>query len=226
MANILYGVDMTQEEFEELGLDAWGLIGNKRTRTYRYVAHIQCVNSGGQIDHVVELPCNADILEAVTYNYEDWNYTTNTTVNGDYNSQFTENYIETRKLYDNPLYMHGKYAKYEQVGDYLYFDKNYGPINILYRGVILDDDGLPELSDKETRAIASYCAYRKMNKEGLVTRNKDTIEISQSIYQEWLKYCDAARVPEYLNQNDMNQILDAKSNWNRKIFNRSYKPVK
>jgi hypothetical protein len=42
---------------------------------------------------------------------------------------------------------------------------------------------------------------------------------------EWLKYCDAARV-DYINQNDMNNILDAKTSWNRKIFNKSYKPIK
>jgi hypothetical protein len=44
--------------------------------------------------------------------------------------------------------------------------------------------------------------------------------------QEWLKLCDAARVTTYLSQNDMNKILDAKTNWNRKVFNKSYKPVK
>jgi hypothetical protein len=29
----------------------------------------------------------------------------------------------------------------------------------LYRGLILDEDGLPELTDKEVDAIAAYCAY-------------------------------------------------------------------
>lgn len=42
----------------------------------------------------------------------------------------------------------------------------------------------------------------------------------------WYKLCDAARVPEHISQNEMNKILDAKTSWNRKIFNKSYKPVR
>jgi hypothetical protein len=41
--------------------------------------------------------------------------------------------------------------------------------------------------------------------------------------QQWNVQCDQARVAEYINQNDMDQILDAKSNWNRKIHGKSYK---
>jgi hypothetical protein len=55
--------------------------------------------------------------------------------------------------------MSGKYVKYEQVGDKLYFDKPYGLIGILYKGEVLDDDGLPDVNDKEALAIATYVAY-------------------------------------------------------------------
>ena len=63
------------------------------------------------------------------------------------------------------------------------------------------------------------------NKEGLMTNNANILQTAQLMLQDWLKYCDAARVPEYLNQNEMNDILDAKTNWNRKRHNFSYKPV-
>ena len=52
------------------------------------------------------------------------------------------------------------------------------------------------------------------------------IQEAQLLEQRWLKLCDAARVPSYMNQNDINRILDAKVSFNRKIFNKSYKPVK
>ena len=148
VANSLYGLELEPEQFEELGLTAWNLIGNKTVRLYNYSADISYDNLS------VQLPCNCDIIEAVTYNHEDWNYSTNKTVNGDYNSQFTEQYIEARKLYQAPLYISGKYAKYERVGDTLYFDKDYGKVNILYKGVILDEDGLPQVNEKEALAIA------------------------------------------------------------------------
>lgn len=219
VANSLYGLELEPEQFEELGLTAWNLIGNKTVRLYNYSADISCD------DLSVQLPCNCDIIEAVTYNHEDWNYSTNKTVNGDYNSQFTEQYIEARKLYQAPLYVSGKYAKYERVGDTLYFDKDYGKVNILYKGIILDEDGLPQVNEKEALAIATYIAFATKQKQGWITNNQNIIQLAQYLYQQWLKYCDSARVPLSIDQNTMNQVLDAKSSWNRKVYNKAYKPI-
>ena len=219
VANSLYGLELEPEQFEELGLTAWNLIGNKTVRLYNYSADISCD------DLSVQLPCNCDIIEAVTYNHEDWNYSTNKTVNGDYNSQFTEQYIEARKLYQSPFYITGKYAKYERVGDTLYFDKDYGKVNILYKGIILDKDGLPKVNEKEALAIATYIAFATKQKQGWITNNQNIIQLAQYLYQQWLKYCDSARVPLSIDQNTMNQVLDAKSSWNRKVYNKAYKPI-
>lgn len=216
----LYELDLDPEEFEELGLIAWNLIGNKTTRLYRYYSKVDC------IDLSIKLPCNCDIIEAVTYNHEDWNYSTNKTVNGDYNSQFTEQYIESRKLYQSPLYVSGKFAKYERVGDTLYFDKDYGQVTVLYKGVLLDEEGLPKVNEKEALAIATYIAFAKKQKQGWVTNNQNIIQMAQYLYQQWLKFCDSARVPVSFSQNEMNEILNAKSSWDRKIYNKSYKAIK
>lgn len=220
LANLLYGLEMTPDEFEEVGLLAWAKIGNRQTRLYRYRTSINRRSLS------VELPCNAFEIEAVTYSAEDWNYTTNTTVNGDYNSQFTETYIEGRKMHESPLYISGRYAKYERVGDTLIFDKDYGTINILYKGLIVDDEGLPYISEKEKEAIAAYCAYVKKYKEAWVTNNGNILQLAQAHEQKWKQLCSSARVPVYIDQNDMNEILDAKSSWNRKVYNKSYKPIK
>lgn len=217
----LYGIDVPEDEFEEVALVAWNLIGNKRTRIYRYST---CMNACS--DNTIELPCNADILEAVTASWEDWRDTTNTTDNGDMSSLFTEQYIEHRKDFHDPLYQGGKFIKYERVGDTLYLNRPYPKVNILYRGIILDEDGLPELTDKEALAIATYCAYAIKFKEGIRTNNAAAIQLSESLQQKWLIQCDQARTPDYINQNDIDQILDAKTNWNRKIFNKSYKIYK
>lgn len=219
-AHLLYQLEIPPENFEEIGLIAWNKIGNKQIRLYRTRLKIETDGN------YVELPCNCDMLEAVTYDFEDWKYTTNDTVNGDYNSQFTENYIEGRKLYNNPMYISGKLAKYEQVGNVLYFDKNYGHVNILYKGVLLDEEGLPYINHKEKDAIACYCAFATKFKEGWTLNNQNILQQAQYLEQRWLKLCDAARVPTHLTQNQMNEILDAKTNWNRKIFGKSYKPYK
>lgn len=218
LCQLLYGIDMKEEDYEEIGLVAWGLIGNKKTRIYRYQV---CMDDCAEPK--IELPCNADILEAVTTGWEDWGNVTNDTANGNLDSAYIEHYIEGRKSFHDPLYQSGKFIKYERVGDTLYLDRPYRVVNILYRGIILDDNGLPELSDKECRAIATYCAYITKFKEGLLTNNQQIIQLANQLKQSWQVQCDQARVPDYLNQNEMDQILDAKSNWNRKVHSKSYK---
>ena len=39
-ANLIYGVDIPPETFEEIGLIAWNKIGNKTSRFYRYKSDV------------------------------------------------------------------------------------------------------------------------------------------------------------------------------------------
>lgn len=215
-ANLLYGLELNFDDFIEIGLNAWNFIGNKPTRLYRYRT---CVDSN---DLSIKLPCNCDFIESVTLDTQDWNYEPDKGPTM-YN---IETDIERSKTNVHPLYQSGKYARYSRVGDTLYFDKNYGPVNILYKGIIVDDDGLPELSDKEAIAIATYVAYMQKYKQGLVTNNANIIQVANLLKNDWLRYCDAARVPSSISQNDMNEILEAKNSWDRKMYNVSYKGLK
>ena len=49
--------------------------------------------------------------------------------------------------------------------------------------------------------------------------------MAQAIKVQWLAHCNAARVPEYVTQNEMNDLLDVASSHNRKVHGRSYKPT-
>lgn len=216
----MYGVSMKEDEFEEIASVAWNLIGNKRTRLYRYSVCMDSCSEG------IELPCNVEELEAVTTSFEEWNHVTNNTPNGDINSAFVESYIEHRKEFRNPLYLPGKLVHYERVGNMLYFDRPYGKINILYKGLVLDDDGLPEITDKEALAIATYCAYVSKYKEGLRTNNTTLIQLASTLQQQWNLRCDQARSDHYMSQNEWDEVLDAKTSWNRKQFGKSLKLYK
>lgn len=217
LLDILYGMSMPEDEFEEIALIGWNLIGNKRVRLYRYST---CVDS---CDKGIQLPCNVDQLEAVTTNMEEWAYSTNDTPNGNINSAFVESYIENRKAFRNPLYAPGKFIRYERVGDMLYFDRPYGKINILYKGIISDDNGLPQITDKEATALATYCAYISKYKEGIRTNNANLIALAEELRKKWNTQCDQARVGYYMSQNEWDEVLDAKTNWARKQFNKSFK---
>ena len=220
-----YGIELEDADMEEYGLIAWEMIGNRNRKMYKYSTEIN------PIDNSVALPCNAlDIdgescVELVTSSYEDWNSVTNNKDFGDINTAFTEHYIEATKFYQGQYYLPGKVLKYEQVGDTLYFTHNYGRVNILYKGIIADEEGLPEISNKEAMAIATYIAYVIKFKEGLRTNNTNTINLANTLEGRWLKQCDQARVKR-LSQNDIDAILEVGSSWDRKRFGFGYKPLK
>lgn len=217
LLNTMFGITIQEDDFEEIASVGWNMIGNKRMRIYRYSTCVDECQDG------VELPCNVDQLEAVTTDWEDWNYSTNDTPNGNIYSAFVESYIEHRKAFRDPLYASGKFINYERVGDKIYFDRPYGKINILYRGLQLDDDGLPEITDKEALAIATFCAYTIKYKEGLATNNANVVAFAENLRQQWLIRADQARNDYYMSQNEWNQVLEAKTSWNRKSHSRSFK---
>lgn len=98
LAQTLYDIEGDDDDLEEIGLVAYNFIGNKNTRLYRASLDINCQ------DGSVQLPCNVDIIEAVTYcGPEDWGYTSNTKEFGDIQSLYTENYIESRKAFLDPF---------------------------------------------------------------------------------------------------------------------------
>lgn len=220
LAQTLYDIEGDDDDLEEIGLVAYNFIGNKNTRLYKAILDVNCE------DGSIQLPCNVDIIEAVTYcGPEDWNYTSNKKEYGDWQSAYTENYIESKKAFLNPLYISGKYVEYKRVGNTLYVNKGLGKVIILYHGILLDDEGLPKINDKEAIAIAEYIAYVYKYKEAIRTNNQNILRMAQELKQQWLFHCDAARVPEYISQEEMDQILNVQSSWNRKVYNKSYKPI-
>ena len=217
LAEMLYGVTIREDLGEEILLTGWNLIGNKRMRIYRYKT---CVD---ECEKGLELPCNCEQIEAVTTSFEEWDYVTNDTPNGNIYTAFVEHYIENRKAFRDPLYAKGKFINYERVGNMLYFDRPHGEINILYRGQLLDDSGLPQITDSEARALATYLAHVVKYKEGILTNNPNSIRLAEDLRIKWLTQADQARNDYYMSQNEWNQVLDAKTSWARKQFHRSYK---
>ncbi len=220
LAQTLYDVEGDTDQLEEIGLIAYNFIGNKNTQLHKVMLNVNCE------DGSIQLPCDVDRIEAVTYcGTEDWNYTSNTKEHGDLSSMYTENYIESRKAFLDPHYISGRFVKYKRVGDKLYVNKGLGKVILLYHSILLDDNGLPQINDKEAIAIAEYIAYVTKYKEAIRTNNQAILLMAKELKQQWLFHCDAARVSEYVSQNEMDAILDSISSGNRKTYGRSYKPI-
>lgn len=222
-ARELYGLELNPDEFESIGLTAWGKIGNKKYRLYKY----QVVPTKSELnEYYVDLPCNVDCIEAVTTNYEDYQKTTPTTLAGNNQNGWIEGYIETRKYNTGKLYVSGKFIKYREENNKIILSDSFQVVNILYKGYVVDDDGLPYLSEKEVDAIAAFCAYTDMFKKALLTRDGASMQLAQILEQKWLKLCTQARVPDYINQNEMDEILNVATSWDRKRFGKSFKPIR
>lgn len=221
LAQMLYDIDVNDmDTLIEIGLVAYNFIGNKHTQLKSEIVSVNQQNG------LVKLPCNADLIEAITYpNSEDWSSTSNIKNNGDFNTLNIEQYIEKSKQSVDPLYISGRFVKYRQEGNYIYVNENIEQVCVLYHTEVLDEDELPIINDKEAIAIADYIAYTVKYKEALRSNNSAVFQMAQTIKRQWQIHCDAARVPEYVNQNEMNDLLDIASSHNRKIHGRSYKPT-
>lgn len=219
----LYGLELTPDEFESLGLIAWGKIGNKECRLYKYMVRPEKTEFE---EYVIDLPCNVDEIEAVTAGYEDYQKTTPTTVAGNNQNGWIEGYIESRKFNTGTLATSGKFIKYRIEDNKMIINDRFNIVNILYKGYVVDDDGLPLLNEKEIDAIAGFCAFANMRKKALMTRDQNSMQLSMYLEQNWKLLCTQARVPIYINQNDMDEILNVSTSWDRKRFGKSFKPIK
>jgi hypothetical protein len=213
LANSMYGVTMDIDTFEDIALNGWELIGNKQTRLHRFVADTE----NGKI----KLPCNVDIIEAV---YIPGLVSQETSNSGtiEYINRSVEFYIESQKKEMNPFYNKGHLAKYRIEGDYIVLDKDYNNVTIIYHGIILDEEGLPYLSDKEVQALAAYVAYVQTYKKSLIKSDGNLVNLANVIKSDWVRLCNSARIPNHITQNDMNDVLDVKTRWDRKMYSKSF----
>ena len=217
LANDLYGVTLSESAFENLALNAWELIGNKHTRLYRYV--------GSTENKELILPCNAELIESVHLPINDAQVTSSDSSYIDSANIATERYVDRYMFFDGVYYQAGKFAKYKETNGTLYFPQNHSKVMVVYHGIEVDEDGLPLINDKEMRAIAAYVGYATLYKEGLTKRDGGIVQLANTIQADWLRFCNAARVPSYLNQNEMDAILDVKYRWPQKNYGKSFKPI-
>lgn len=207
---------MDENSFEDLALVGWDLIGNKQTKLYRYKTSTENCR--------VQLPCNVELIEAVYAGIPDANISSNISFTGNISNQYYEDINEQFKTKHHSLYNSNSLVHYRIEGDELVFDNDYNNIVILYYGIIMDDDGLPYLNDKEVHAIALYCAYADLYKKSLVLRDGNTFQLASALKSDWLRACNSARVRS-MTQNEMDDILDVKTRWDRKVYGKSFKPV-
>lgn len=212
-----YGITMNEDEFEDYALYAWNSIGNRNSVVYKYDTIVS--------NHLVDLPCNCDLIESVHTITEDYRMTDNV-LRENYSNSVVESYIESRKRDTEVLYNRGRYVDFTQEGNTLRFKQDNFLVSILYKGYIADENGLPYLNYKEVDAIAAYCAFVYTQKKAFQTKDGGLFQFAAKFESDWRRLADSARSPIYLNQNDMDNILNVSASWDRKRFGVSYKPIR
>ena len=145
------------------------------------------------------------------------------TIAMDNQNGWMEGYAESRKFNTGSLYMGGKFVKYRQELNRIFISDKFDVLNILYKGFIADEEGLPYLNEKEVDAIATFIAYSDMFKKALMTRDSASLQLSQLLEQQTKSQLGD---PIYINQNEMDEILNVSTSWDRKRFGKSFKPTR
>lgn len=102
-------------------------------------------------------------------------------------------------------------------------------IMIVYRSVLLDKEGLPMLNDKEVEAIAAEVARKYLTRKIFQgtgpTANNATVTMLQLITSEATRLMAAAKIDENITKDGLDKMLDVKTSWDRKVYNRRSKFV-
>lgn len=217
----LYGLELDEDRFETYAMSAWRKIGNKECKMNSVLLRPEKDPNGGWF---ICKPADLEAIEAITLCFEDAQETSAIYNHaGAYNFP-VENWIETTKHNSDSQYISGKFVKFDEIGDRIYFTEPYEHVNLLYKALAVDDEGLPFINDKEAEAIAAYCAFVEDNRKARLTKDPNTFQMAQLEEARWKRLCDAARVPESISQNEMNNILDAAVSRDVHNYGRTYKP--
>lgn len=137
LANLLYNVDIDEDDAEEIGLIAYNKIGGNRG-FYRK----ECL-SVDQSDGSVELPDSVKHIEGVTVN--------STSTSSGHPEHVSGDFVRYTKA-GNKIYLARPYPR---------------KVSLFYFQEVLGEDDLPMVTDKEAQAIACYIAYVQAFKDSL-----------------------------------------------------------
>jgi len=215
-------IKMDDDTFVEKAYYAWKNIGNRFSYLHVYEEDIP---DNGEL----EIPDNVDSIETVTAS----DYFYNSYVNQFDNFFFYDNgsllssvsEIEKPVFQDERYNKMGPFVNYELHGkNKLHFDKalSGAKICVIYKGIISDEDCLPLINHREAEAIAHQVAYvetRRLARMG----DKNMAQFIQIAKQEADTAMARAAIPEEINENLMDQVLNTKTSFDRKSYNRNFK---
>lgn len=221
MMDNLYDLAIQEDDFIEKAFMVWQDIGNKFSN-----AHVIIGTVGP--DNKLELPNNVDYIQAVTWprNFQNYNFS-NVLVFLNGSLLYNKSNIEWDSYkYDSSLMSrYGDYITFRLEDGYITFDSaDFAgkDVAVLYHGLIVDNECNPKLYYTDVKAIAYNVAYMIMRGR-VMQGDKNLAAMLQLIKQEADYSLTEARMPQIITDNEWDQILNIKTSFNRKYYNRAYK---
>jgi hypothetical protein len=229
----LYDINLQEEDYID---NAWLIlnneIGNRAKHPFKAILTVD-------ENLTVPIPCNAELITSVTNvtvgDNSMGNLESLTVVNNiDYPQYFSNFYgfsiyrrefLESRTLNRDPYKPEGVYIDYEITEDgYLLFHDTRlqgTTIHIYYKGIILDDDGLPQINEREAGALAARTAYYHIQKNAF-RGVKEAMELLPYIKKDSARLVLRAKTAMYVSEQDIDKILDVQTSHNRKVYGRKF----
>lgn len=216
-----YGLQMKQDDFIEEGYNVWRDIGNQAPVLTRYFVKVPD-------SYVIELPFEAEFVESVMIvdlpqKREGYDSQGPKARNMAPKIEVSDIPAVNQSLTSNK---YGMSINYVLSGDRAIKitspDALYMDIMVVYRSLLTsEEDGLPLLNDKEVAAIAAEVTRRDLTKQ-VFQGIEGKIQLLQYMTKEADRLMAAAKIDEYINDDAVDQILDIKTSFDRKVYGRRF----
>lgn len=181
-------------------------IGNEQKMVYHYFGKGSTAsNIGGNLESVVEVPCNLQSIESVSVVKAGLNK------NMLIEKQVVVDQIRDKEVYrgasKSNLYPQGEFIRFQFLGDKIVIDEKYNDstIHIIYRGDLVDKDGLPLVNRREAEVVAHYWNFIRLQRrmfQGLP--DNGMMQLAEQRYKEALI---KARSLDSFTQNQLDRIV-------------------
>lgn len=228
-----YNITMSETDFIEEAYIAFKEINSIPVKYYYYTAKPLSIDNMS-----VKLPCNVYRILSVTsapLNGDDYRdiepYKAPLSQPKD-RKELTQNILignsdlQTYQLNDTPYVGLGTYLAYEWgsdehiiIADTRLVDSD---IHIVYEGIAVDEEGLPMITRKHAQAIAVKVAYTYAIRK-VFMGDPTMTQILPLLTQEAARLTQAAAIPEHITDNELDNMLNEHTRFDRKRYNKGFK---
>lgn len=215
-----FDISMTEDDFIEAGYYIWRQIGNIARGQEVYVAEIPN-------NLIITLPINCEFVESVTaIEYREMAEHTGMDSSG-YKLESERNMTELSPAEDartSKSYVHGESVNYSVGNGFIKITSiNTVGVNVevKYNAILVGEDGLPLLNDREVEAIAANMALRELEKR-MFRGTKVSMEFFKYIKGEADRLMQAGAIEEKISDSAFDKMLDIKVSWDRKTYGNNF----